>query len=56
MAVSEELLKILVCPDCKTELGLVPDGDALECAVCGNVYRIEDDIPIMLPDEATTEG
>jgi len=47
--VDPELLKILVCPHCKGELSL--KDDRLH-ASCGLVYRIEDDIPIMLIDEA----
>jgi hypothetical protein len=34
---------------------LVKDGTALKCAECGRVYPIQDDIPVMLIDEATIE-
>ena len=54
MAVSQELLEILACPKCKGELELSPAQDALSCRACKLRYRIEDDIPIMLIDEATT--
>ncbi|MBR9978635.1 MAG: Trm112 family protein [Bacteroidetes bacterium] len=47
---NKELLEILVCPVGKSELRL--EGDALICTSCGAKYRIEDDIPIMLVDEA----
>ncbi len=47
---NKELLDILVCPVGKSELRL--DGDSLVCTSCGARYRIEDDIPIMLVDEA----
>jgi uncharacterized protein YbaR (Trm112 family) len=47
--VDQKLLDILVCPHCKGELEL--KGDRLH-AICGLVYRIEDDIPVMLIDEA----
>ena len=53
MAISSELLEILVCPKCKGEITLTPEGDALDCAACKLRYRIEDDIPVMLIDEAT---
>jgi uncharacterized protein YbaR (Trm112 family) len=53
MAVSQELLDILACPKCKGELELAAQKDALTCRACKLRYRIEDDIPIMLIDEAT---
>jgi hypothetical protein len=55
MPVDPELLEILACPQCKTKVHLVKDGTALKCAQCKRVYRIEDDIPVMLLDEATIE-
>lgn len=55
MALDQELLEILVCPADKGGLDLVKDGAALRCRVCKRVYRIEDDIPVMLVDEATIE-
>ncbi|MFN8598860.1 MAG: Trm112 family protein [Candidatus Binatia bacterium] len=54
MAISQELLEILVCPKCKGEIQLTPEADALTCAACRLRYRIEDDIPVMLIDEATS--
>ncbi len=52
MAVREELLEILVCPACKGELELAPEGDALICRACKLSYPIEDDIPVMIVSEA----
>ena len=52
MAVSPELLEILACPKCKGDLEVTPAQDGLVCRACKLVYRIEDDIPIMLIDEA----
>ena len=48
--ISQDLLDILVCPVGKSELRL--EDDALVCTSCGAKYRIEDDIPIMLVEEA----
>lgn len=50
--VSEELLEIIVCPDCHGELVLseVPD---LTCQACGLVYPVRDGIPVLLVDEAS---
>jgi uncharacterized protein len=53
MAVSKELLAILVCPVCKNRINLLPDGSGLKCDACKRVYPIRDDIPVMLPEEAT---
>jgi uncharacterized protein YbaR (Trm112 family) len=58
MAISPELLEILRCPKCKSEVELKPDGTGLKCVNhdCALVYPIKDDIPVMLVDEATKEG
>ncbi|MCZ6778327.1 MAG: Trm112 family protein [Acidobacteriota bacterium] len=53
MALDPKLLEILACPVCKTEVHLTAGGDSLKCDKCTRVYRIEDDIPIMLIEEAT---
>ncbi len=52
MAISKELLEILVCPESKAPLVL--DGDFLVSTdpATRRRYRIEDDIPIMLIDES----
>jgi uncharacterized protein YbaR (Trm112 family) len=52
MAVSEELLEILICPKCKGEILLTKKKDGLVCKACSLLYEIRDDIPIMLIDEA----
>jgi uncharacterized protein len=56
MAISKELLDILVCPVCKAKVVLKEDGSALKCVNCHRVYPIRDDIPIMLKDQATIEA
>ncbi len=48
--ISEDLLAILACPLCKTEVTL--QDDRLVCAECGRRYPIRDGIPVMLPEEA----
>jgi len=52
MAISKELLDILVCPKCKGDIHLTKAGDGLICENCKLLYEIKDDIPIMLIDEA----
>lgn len=55
MAVSQDLLEILVCPVCKKDVKLTDDEKGLKCVECHRVYPIRDDIPVMLVDEATIE-
>jgi uncharacterized protein len=53
MPVPDELLAILVCPVCKTTVRYVPDKSGLKCDSCKRVYPVRDDLPVMLPEEAT---
>jgi len=55
MPVDKELLEILACPNCKTPVRLVNNGQGLKCDKCRRVYPIKDDIPVMLIDEATVD-
>jgi len=50
MALDQKLLDILACPLCKAPVEL--REQRLCCDHCGRSYRVEDDIPIMLIDEA----
>ncbi|MBI5124923.1 MAG: Trm112 family protein [Planctomycetes bacterium] len=50
--IDKELLEILACPLCKTEVKL--EGEKIVCSRCGRRYPIKDDIPIMLVEEAET--
>ena len=52
MALSQDLLNILACPQCKGDLRLKEDQSGLDCASCKLRYPIKDEIPIMLIDEA----
>ncbi|HLH45134.1 MAG TPA: Trm112 family protein [Bryobacteraceae bacterium] len=55
MAISKDLLEILVCPLCKATVELLPGETGLKCVQCKRVYPIRDDIPVMLVDEARIE-
>ncbi len=55
MAISPELLDILVCPVDKAKVELLPDESGLKCVECRRVYPIREDIPVMLVDEALIE-
>jgi uncharacterized protein len=52
MALSQDLLEILACPQCKGTLRLTEKEDGLICEPCKLRYPIKEDIPIMLIDEA----
>jgi uncharacterized protein YbaR (Trm112 family) len=55
MPIDQELLTILACPLCKTEIKLTADELGLKCMKCQRVYPIKEDIPVMIIDEATIE-
>ncbi len=52
MPLDPMLRELLVCPKCKGELEYREQEPALVCHACSLRYRIEDDIPVMLIDEA----
>lgn len=57
----KQLLDILACPKCKGELEYKTDQDndkngQLICQQCQLLYRVEDDIPIMLIEDAEKLG
>jgi hypothetical protein len=52
--IDKELLEILACPLCKTEVRL--EAERLVCTKCGRRYPIRDGIPVMLPEEAEVPG
>ena len=54
MALDPQLLEILACPDDKGPLLYFDDESALYNPRLRRRYRIEDDIPVMLVDEAIT--
>lgn len=49
---SKELLDILACPLCKTDLRYDKKNQKLICKKCKRKYPIRDGIPIMLVEEA----
>lgn len=48
----DKLLEVLACPKCKGDLEYDRKNEKLICNKCLLAYRIEDDIPIMLIEEA----
>jgi uncharacterized protein YbaR (Trm112 family) len=53
MEIPKRLLDILVCPVCKTPVTPLAGNAALKCQTCKRVYPVRDEIPCMLPEEAT---
>lgn len=50
--IDPKLLAILVCPLTKAPLTYHRETEELWCAESGLAYPIQDDIPVMLADEA----
>ena len=50
--IDQQLLDILACPKCKGTLEYDRDNERLICRICRLGFRIEDDIPVMLVDQA----
>lgn len=48
----KELVDILACPKCKGDLEYNPEKDQLICQNCRLIYNIQDDIPVLLIDQA----
>jgi uncharacterized protein len=51
LGISEELIRILVCPVDHAALEVA--GNGLRCTECQRVYPVSDGIPSMVPDSAT---
>lgn len=55
--ISTDLLLILACPDSKAPLLMTPEGALVSTdPATRRLYRIEDDIPILLIEESTQLG
>ena len=53
MALSPELLEIIVCPKCKGDLEYNEGNSSLDCRGCSLSYPVEGDIPVLIIDKAT---
>ncbi|MBW2277350.1 MAG: Trm112 family protein [Deltaproteobacteria bacterium] len=53
MPISPELVEILACPKCKGPVEQVAEPEGFGCAECNLFYKVDDDIPNFLIDEAT---
>ncbi len=52
--IDQELINILTCPNCKGPVKA--HIETLICEKCMLAYRVEDDIPVMLLEEAEKLG
>jgi len=52
MTLPERLVKKLACPNCHRPLTYNNSRERLECHGCRLAYRIVNDIPVLVPDEA----
>lgn len=52
MSLCKDLLELIVCPQCKGTLIYLPEPEKLKCEKCRLIYRVEDDLPILLIEEA----
>ena len=53
---SKEILDLICCPECYGDLDYSVKENLLRCKKCARVYRVEDDIPILLKDEKKASG
>lgn len=53
MRIPEEFLAIIACPICITPVEPLADGSGLKCTTCKRIYPVRDEIPVMLPEEAS---
>ena len=52
MPLSEKLLEKVVCPQCKGKLEYKESENRLICHACKLAYKITDNIPVLLIDDA----
>lgn len=49
--ITADLLEILACPACKSDIELDKIESVLRCVACARTYPLEDGIPDMMPPE-----
>ncbi len=53
MKINNELIKIVACPQCKSEVQLSEDENNVECNKCKLLYPVSESILIMHVEKAT---
>ena len=56
MPISQNLLEILACPQCKGPVHFDEPAQEICCRHCQLAYPVRDEIPVMLVDEARSLG
>lgn len=56
MALPEHLIEKLACVKCQGDLSYDTDKDYLTCQKCSLGYRVEDNVAVLLMDEAERIG
>jgi uncharacterized protein YbaR (Trm112 family) len=46
--ISEDIIKILCCPQCRNELIYNENESTLNCEACGEAYPIQNNIPNLI--------
>jgi uncharacterized protein YbaR (Trm112 family) len=54
MPIDPKLKEILACPKCKGALDDVEEPEGFGCPSCNLLYKVEDDIPNFLIEEAVS--
>jgi uncharacterized protein YbaR (Trm112 family) len=54
MTLAKNLLDVLACPQCKGVLDFRETEKKLFCVSCRLVYEVKNDIPVMIPAEASS--
>ena len=54
MPISPDLLRLLVCPPCRNNLRPVDNESGLACDACAVVFHVDQDIPLLLVEEAVS--
>ncbi|MGH3441060.1 MAG: Trm112 family protein [Nitriliruptorales bacterium] len=52
MGLDQDLLDILICPDCHADVEYKERRKVIVCTGCGLLYPVRDGIPVMLVEEA----
>jgi hypothetical protein len=52
MTLSDKLVSMLVCPNCKEALKYEKENQKLICEKCSLSYRVTNNVPVLLADEA----
>ncbi|RME29521.1 MAG: Trm112 family protein [Candidatus Zixiibacteriota bacterium] len=55
MSLPEKLLSKLACPQCRGDLRYDEEHEQLVCGNCHLIFRIDNDVPVLLLDEAKPE-